>query len=72
MLAEVIPSVVDSTEVPSGVPSRANETDPTGFAVPDVGATVAVRVTLCPVVDADGDDASAVVVETGERLSVTR
>ena len=46
MLAELTPFVVDTTEVPSGLPLRMNDTDPSGFAVPDVGLTVAVSVTL--------------------------
>ena len=45
MLAELTPSVVDSTESPSGTPLRVNETVPSGFAAPDVGVTVAVSVT---------------------------
>ncbi len=46
MLADVTPSVVDNVEVPSAVPSSVNVTAPSGVAVPVVGATVAVRVTL--------------------------
>ena len=69
MLAVVMPFVVDSTELPSDAPLRMNETVPSGFAVPNVGATVAVSVTLCPDVDADGDDTRAVVVDTGATSS---
>src|SRR5580698_2447565 len=46
MLAELTPSAVDTTEVPSGLPLSMNDTDPSGSAVPDVGLTVAVSVTL--------------------------
>ncbi len=47
-----------------------NDTAPSGSAVPDVGLTVAVSVTLWPVVDAAGDGTSVVVVDTGDTLSV--
>ena len=46
MLADVTPSVVDNVDDPSVVPSEVNVTLPTGSAVPVVGATVAVSVTL--------------------------
>src|ERR1700722_15553505 len=70
MLAELTPFVVDTTDVPSGFPLRMNDTAPSGFAVPDVGLTVAVSVTLWPDVDAAGDGTSAVVVDTGDTFSV--
>ena len=46
MLADVTPPVVDNVEEPSAVPLSVNVTVPSGFAVPAVGATVAVSVTL--------------------------
>ena len=46
MLADVTPSVVDSVEEPRFVPLTVKVTVPSGIAVPDVGATVAVSVTL--------------------------
>ena len=69
MLVDVTPSVVDSVEEPRFVPLTVKVTVPSGIAVPDVGATVAVSVTLCPDVDADGDGATLVVVGTGEMFS---
>ena len=70
MLAELTPSAVDTTEVPSGLPLSMNDTDPSGSAVPDVGLTVAVSVTLWPEVDAAGEGTTAVVVDTGDTCSV--
>ena len=52
------------------MPSTLKDTDPSGFAVPDVGLTVAVSVTLWPDVDAAGDGTSVVVVDTGDTFSV--
>ena len=69
MLVDVTPSVVDSVEEPRFVPLTVKVTLPSGIAVPDVGATVAVSVTLCPDVDADGDGVTLVVVGTGETFS---
>ncbi len=69
MLVDVTPSVVDNVEEPSVVPLTLNVTMPSGRAVPVVGATVAVSVTLCPDVAADGDGATLVVVDTGEMFS---
>jgi hypothetical protein len=48
MLAVVTPPLVDRVEEPSVVPLSANVTVPVGSAAPDVGATVAVSVTLWP------------------------
>ena len=45
MLAELMPFVVDTTEPPRR-PRSMNDTEPSGSAVPDVGLTVAVSVTL--------------------------
>ena len=71
MLAVVTPAVVDSVELPSVVvPLSVNVTDPVGFAVPDVGATVAVSVTGCPYVAELGDAMTDVVVDTCDRFSV--
>ena len=70
MVAELMPFDVDTTEVPSGVPLSVNDTAPSGFAVPDVGLTVAVSATLWPDVDVAGDGASVVVVDTGDTFSV--
>ena len=65
MLADVTPSVVDNIEVPSAVAVEAERDGAVGAAVPVVGATVAVSVTLWPDVDADGDGTTLVVVDTG-------
>ena len=48
---------------PSVVPSR-NVTVPVGTLLPDCGATVAVNVTLCPVVICAAEAVSVVVVAT--------
>jgi hypothetical protein len=71
MLVVVTPPVVDSVDVPIGVPSSLKVTLPVGFASPALAVTVAVKETGSPVVVVRDDAVTDVVVGCGATVSVT-